>query len=110
MAKQPMLKFVNFERQMPEKRNAGMRSKDFLEIYSEFAGKKAEEQASRCSQCGVPYCQSHCPLHNNIPDWLKLTAEGRLQEAYETSEPSIGQARRKVDIFVMKTVHLSIYP
>ena len=81
-----MLKFVNFERQMPEKRNAGMRSKDFLEIYSEFAGKKAEEQASRCSQCGVPYCQSHCPLHNNIPDWLKLTAEGRLQEAYETSQ------------------------
>ena len=86
MAKQPMLKFVNFERQMPEKRTAGMRNKDFLEIYSEFAGVKAEEQASRCSQCGVPYCQSHCPLHNNIPDWLKLTAEGRLQEAYETSQ------------------------
>ena len=71
---------------MPEKRTAGMRNKDFLEIYSEFAGVKAEEQASRCSQCGVPYCQSHCPLHNNIPDWLKLTAEGRLQEAYETSQ------------------------
>ena len=86
MAKQPMLKFVNFERQMPEKRTAGMRNRDFLEIYSEFAGVKAEEQASRCSQCGVPYCQSHCPLHNNIPDWLKLTAEGRLQEAYETSQ------------------------
>ena len=81
-----MLKFVNFERQMPEKRTAGMRNKDFLEIYSEFAGVKAEEQASRCSQCGVPYCQSHCPLHNNIPDWLKLTAEGRLREAYETSQ------------------------
>ena len=86
VAKQPMLKFVNFERQMPEKRIAGIRNKDFLEIYSEFAGVKAEEQASRCSQCGVPYCQSHCPLHNNIPDWLKLTAEGRLQEAYEASQ------------------------
>ena len=86
MAKQPMLKFVNFERQMPEKRISGIRNKDFLEIYSEFAGAKAEEQASRCSQCGVPYCQSHCPLHNNIPDWLKLTAEGRLQEAYEVSQ------------------------
>ena len=86
MAKQPMLKFVNFERQMPEKRISGIRKKDFLEIYSEFAGAKAEEQASRCSQCGVPYCQSHCPLHNNIPDWLKLTAEGRLQEAYEVSQ------------------------
>ncbi len=86
VAKQPMLKFVNFERQMPEKRIAGIRNKDFLEIYSEFANTKAEEQASRCSQCGVPYCQSHCPLHNNIPDWLKLTAEGRLQEAYEASQ------------------------
>ena len=86
VAKQPMLKFVNFERQMPEKRIAGVRNKDFLEIYSEFAGIKAEEQASRCSQCGVPYCQSHCPPHNNIPDWLKLTAEGRLQEAYEASQ------------------------
>jgi len=86
VAKQPMLKFVNFERQMPEKRIAGIRNKDFLEIYSEFASIKAEEQASRCSQCGVPYCQSHCPLHNNIPDWLKLTAEGRLQEAYEASQ------------------------
>ena len=86
MAQQPMLKFVNFERQMPEKRLASARNKDFLEIYSEFADAKAEEQASRCSQCGVPYCQSHCPLQNNIHDWHKLTAEGRLQEAYETSQ------------------------
>jgi len=46
---------------------------------------KAEEQASRCSQCGVPFCQVHCPLHNNIPDWLMLTANGRLEEAYEVS-------------------------
>ena len=47
---------------------------------------KAGEQSSRCSQCGVPFCQIHCPLGNNIPDWLKLTAEGRLKEAYETSQ------------------------
>ena len=47
---------------------------------------KAAEQASRCSQCGVPFCQTHCPLHNNIPDWLRLTAEGRLREAYELSQ------------------------
>ena len=59
---------------------------DFHEIYAEYADAKAAEQASRCSQCGVPYCQSHCPLHNNIPDWLRLTAEGRLQEAYEISQ------------------------
>lgn len=86
MAKQPMLKFVQIERDMPEKREAGVRNTDFDEIYAEFAKAKAEEQASRCSQCGVPYCQSHCPLHNNIPDWLRLTATGRLQEAYEVSQ------------------------
>ncbi|MDA5557454.1 NAD(P)-dependent oxidoreductase [Shimia sp. MMG029] len=86
MAKQPMLKFVTVERDMPEKRDATVRKDDFNEIYAEFAKAKAEEQASRCSQCGVPYCQSHCPLHNNIPDWLNLTATGRLKEAYAVSQ------------------------
>lgn len=86
MANQPMLKFVKVERDMPTKRAAEERREDFHEIYAEYADAKAKEQASRCSQCGVPYCQSHCPLHNNIPDWLRLTAEGRLQEAYEVSQ------------------------
>lgn len=86
MAKQPMLKFVKIDRDMPEKRAAETRREDYNEIYAEFAAAKAEEQASRCSQCGVPYCQSHCPLHNNIPDWLRLTATGRLEEAYQTSQ------------------------
>ncbi|MGD9864379.1 MAG: NAD(P)-dependent oxidoreductase [Pseudodonghicola sp.] len=86
MAKQPMLKFVQIHRDMPAKRAADQRKQDFHEIYAEFAEAKAQEQASRCSQCGVPYCQSHCPLHNNIPDWLRLTATGRLQEAYEISQ------------------------
>ncbi|MBM1815479.1 NAD(P)-dependent oxidoreductase [Pseudosulfitobacter pseudonitzschiae] len=86
MAKQPMLKFVTVERDMPQKRAAQQRREDFNEIYAEFAQAKAKEQSSRCSQCGVPYCQTHCPLHNNIPDWLRLTAEGRLQEAYEVSQ------------------------
>ena len=86
MAEQPMLKFVNVPRIMPEKRDAEIRREDFREIYAEYADAKAKEQASRCSQCGVPYCQTHCPLHNNIPDWLKLTAEGRLREAYEVSQ------------------------
>ena len=86
MATQKMLKFVNLGREMPEKRDAASRSEDFHEIYREFADAKAKEQASRCSQCGVPYCQSHCPLHNNIPDWLRLTAEGRTQEAYLRSQ------------------------
>ena len=85
VATQKMLKFVTLGKEMPEKRDAASRARDFDEIYREFAAQKAAEQASRCSQCGVPYCQSHCPLHNNIPDWLKLTAEGRLEEAYEVS-------------------------
>lgn len=86
MAKEPMLKFVDVDRDMPEKRPPDLRQRDFDEIYAEFARTKAEEQASRCSQCGVPYCQSHCPLHNNIPDWLRMTASGRLREAYELSQ------------------------
>ena len=86
MATQKMLKFVTLKKEMPEKRPADQRAHDFAEIYREFADAKAAEQASRCSQCGVPYCQSHCPLHNNIPDWLRMTAEGRLQEAYELSQ------------------------
>ena len=81
-----MLKFVSVERQTPEKRAADARAHDFHEIYAEFIAEKAAEQASRCSQCGVPFCQVHCPLSNNIPDWLKLTAEGRLEEAHELSQ------------------------
>ncbi len=86
MAKQPMLKFVQIDRDMPQKRDASQRREDFDEIYAEYADAKAQEQSSRCSQCGVPYCQSHCPLHNNIPDWLWLTATGRLEEAYQVSQ------------------------
>jgi len=86
MAGQKMLKFVDVARDMPEKRPPNLRKEDFAEIYAEYATTKAAEQASRCSQCGVPYCQSHCPLHNNIPDWLRMTAEGRLEEAYEISQ------------------------
>jgi len=86
MAAEKMLKFVTVARDMPEKRPPRLRAKDFDEIYGEYAISKAEEQAARCSQCGVPYCQTHCPLHNNIPDWLRMTAAGRLQEAYELSQ------------------------
>ncbi|WP_413873832.1 NAD(P)-dependent oxidoreductase [Albidovulum sp.] len=86
MAQQRMLQFVTVSREMPEKRAASVRAQDFGEIYREFAAAKAAEQAGRCSQCGVPYCQSHCPLHNNIPDWLRMTAEGRLQEAYDLAQ------------------------
>ncbi len=81
-----MLKFVEIGQQTPPKRDIGIRKDDFKEIYDDFINRKAQEQSSRCSQCGVPFCQVHCPLSNNIPDWLKLTAEGRLKEAYELSQ------------------------
>jgi len=81
-----MLKFINIDQQNPPKREVLTRKDDFNEIYSEYIHEKAAEQSSRCSQCGVPFCQIHCPLSNNIPDWLKLTAEGRLQEAYELAQ------------------------
>ncbi len=85
MAEEIMLRFVNVEQAYPAKRLAEDRAHDFLEIARPYIVAKAEEQSSRCSQCGVPFCQVHCPLHNHIPDWLKLTAEGRLREAYELS-------------------------
>ncbi len=91
---QKMLKFVQLDKEMPDKRLADKRVGDFREIYvgdfreiyGEYLQARAEEQAGRCSQCGIPFCQVHCPLHNNIPDWLKLAAEGRLEEAYEVSQ------------------------
>ena len=80
-----MLQFVSLAQHQPDKRASSMRREDFAEIYADFDPAQASAQSSRCSQCGVPFCQVHCPLANNIPDWLKLTAENRLQEAYEVS-------------------------
>ena len=81
-----MLKFTDISQETPPKRETIKRKKDFSEIYDEYIETKAKEQSSRCSQCGVPFCQIHCPLSNNIPDWLKLTAEGRLEDAYKLSQ------------------------
>jgi glutamate synthase (NADPH) small chain len=80
-----MLRFVERGQAYPAKRDADTRAEDFREIADRYAVQSAEDQAGRCSQCGVPYCSVHCPLHNHIPDWLRLTAEGRLREAYELS-------------------------
>ncbi|HEV2569162.1 NAD(P)-dependent oxidoreductase [Sphingomonas sp.] len=85
MGDNPMLKFVALPQAYPAKRPAELRAEDFREIADRYATPDAEEQSARCSQCGVPYCSIHCPLHNHIPDWLRLTAEGRLREAYELS-------------------------
>ena len=80
-----MLKFVNTPKIIPNKTSSDSRIKNFREIYEIYSPENAKEQSSRCSQCGIPFCQVHCPLQNNIPDWLKLAAEDRLLEAYELS-------------------------
>jgi glutamate synthase (NADPH/NADH) small chain len=85
MTAESMLKFVERPQAYPAKRAADARAEDFREIADRYAVPSAEDQAGRCSQCGVPYCSVHCPLHQHIPDWLRLTAEGRLREAYELS-------------------------
>jgi glutamate synthase (NADPH/NADH) small chain len=85
MADSLLLKFVDRDQAYPAKRDPELRAEDFQEIADRYAVPDAEQQAGRCSQCGVPYCSVHCPLHNHIPDWLRLTAEGRLREAYELS-------------------------
>ena len=97
-----MLKFTKIGQQTPPKRKVDSRKDDFNEIYDDFITQRAEEQSSRCSQCGVPFCQVHCPLSNNIPDWLKLTAEGRLKEAYELSQSTI-TCQKFVEEYVLKT-------
>ena len=80
-----MLKFIDLPQAYPEKINSKKRREDFDEIYMGYIKEKAQEQSSRCSQCGIPYCTVHCPLHNHIPDWLKLAADDRLEEAYQIS-------------------------
>ena len=92
-----MLKFVKLGQQNPPKRKVLERKEDFNEIYREFINEKAKEQSSRCSQCGVPFCQVHCPLSNNIPDWLKLTAEGRLKDAYELAKKSSNSVLKSIE-------------
>ena len=78
-----MLKFVNIDLQNPPKRSVDERKQDFKEIYSEFINKRQKSNPADVLSAAGPFCQVHCPLHNNIPDWLKLTAEGRLEEAHE---------------------------
>lgn len=81
-----MQQFLEIGHEMPAKRPTDERRHDFLEIYGEYGNIGSRQQASRCEQCGIPFCQIHCPLQNNIPDWLKLATEGRLAEAYEVSQ------------------------
>ncbi len=79
-----MLKFVSQSKAMPDKRKAKDRVADFDEIYADFSLQEAEPGQPLFAM-RVPFLQVNCPLHNNIPDWLMLTAENRMQEAYELS-------------------------
>ncbi len=81
-----MQKYISLQRRMADKRRPEDRIRDHGEILPDFTADEAATQASRCEQCGTPYCQVFCPLHNNIPDWLKMTAEGRMREAYELAQ------------------------
>lgn len=80
-----VFQFLDVARQDPPKVPANVRAKEFKEIYLKFETENARHQAHRCLECGNPYCEWECPVHNFIPDWLKLVAEGRLFEAAELS-------------------------
>ncbi len=76
------MRYLDRARMLPE-RPVGERLRDHREIHPPFDAATASAQAARCEQCGTPYCQVYCPLHDNIPDWLALTAQGRFREAFE---------------------------
>lgn len=75
-------RFPSLPREGPQKRPAADRIAEFREIEAVFAQPRGRAQASRCAGCGVPFCQSACPLHNDIPDWLNLASAGRYEEAW----------------------------
>ena len=77
--------FVDLPRLDPDKSDARLRVHGWKEIYGHYVGDKAAAQAGRCIECGNPYCEWKCPVHNYIPNWLKLVNEGRLFEAAELS-------------------------
>ncbi|WP_189518390.1 FAD-dependent oxidoreductase [Kushneria pakistanensis] len=77
--------FIDVGRQDPQKKEAHLRVQEFGEIYEEFRPREAASQAHRCLHCGNPYCEWKCPVHNYIPNWLKLVTEGNILEAAELS-------------------------
>lgn len=77
--------FLDVLRKEPKRKALGKRKREFIEIYNIFEPERATEQAGRCLDCGNPYCEWKCPVHNYIPNWLKLVTEGRIFEAAELS-------------------------
>jgi glutamate synthase (NADPH/NADH) small chain len=79
------LQFLDVPRHDPEKTPVDVRVHEYKEIYAQFDAPGAAQQAGRCLSCGNPFCEWKCPVHNYIPDWLKLVNEGNLFEAAELS-------------------------
>ncbi|MBT5134793.1 MAG: FAD-dependent oxidoreductase [Halieaceae bacterium] len=77
--------FLDVERRSPAKKSMEARTEEFVEIYDPFTEQTVAEQSHRCLDCGNPYCEWKCPVHNLIPNWLKLLSEGRLFEAADLS-------------------------
>ncbi len=80
-----VFQFLKQARRDGDKTPAEIRKHEFKEIYARMDTAQAAEQADRCLACGNPYCEWKCPVHNYIPNWLKLVTEGRLFEAAELS-------------------------
>ena len=79
------LQFLDVPRRDPIKLPVEERTQRFAEIYADYSGDAAAEQAGRCLSCGIPFCEWKCPVHNYIPNWLKLVNDGKLFEAAELS-------------------------
>ncbi len=77
--------FIDVGREDPRKRDLPERKTQYREIYQPFSDTQVKEQSHRCLECGNPYCEWKCPVHNFIPNWLKLVSEGNLFEAAELS-------------------------
>ena len=77
--------FLERSREDPDVLPLNVRTHQFREIYKPFGQENAAEQSERCLECGNPYCEWKCPVHNYIPNWLRLVAEGNLLEAVEMS-------------------------
>ncbi|HAO60105.1 MAG TPA: glutamate synthase small subunit [Psychrobacter sp.] len=75
--------FLDVPRREPEKKDIVTRSTEFVEIYTPFDSQEAAQQAHRCLECGNPYCEWKCPVHNYIPNWLKMATEGQIFQAAE---------------------------
>ncbi|WP_241606048.1 FAD-dependent oxidoreductase [Rosenbergiella epipactidis] len=82
---QNVYQFIDLQRVDPPKKPLQLRKIEFVEIYEPFSEGQVKAQADRCLDCGNPYCEWKCPVHNYIPNWLKLANEGRIIEAAELS-------------------------